>query len=150
MWDIWIATCSRCVRFVGDNKAPETRPFSMEFVPKGEPEGYEWRGCERGNLHPLQMGARVCSLLQKDRFWFSAWGLGSRTVVWGELVAKPPVDASLNKLIVNVQYIVSCNVSKCSVDKPSNYPAHSCTSLRLRHMWASSCAKCRRHLTGRQ
>jgi hypothetical protein len=44
--------------------APETRPFSMEFVQKGEPEGCEWRGDERGSLHPLQMG----SLLQKDSF----------------------------------------------------------------------------------
>jgi hypothetical protein len=28
-----------------------------------------------------------------------------------------PVDASLNKLIVNTQCTVSCNVSKCSVTK---------------------------------
>jgi hypothetical protein len=62
---IRIATRSRCVRSVGDNKAPETWPFSMEFVPKGEPEGCEWRGRERGSLHPLQMGAGVHSLLQK-------------------------------------------------------------------------------------
>jgi hypothetical protein len=65
MRDIRIATCSRCVRSVGDNKAPETWPFSMEFVPEGEPEGCEWRR-ERGSLYPLQMGAGVRSLLQKD------------------------------------------------------------------------------------
>jgi hypothetical protein len=32
-----IATHSRCVRSVGDNKAQETLPFSIEFVPEGEP-----------------------------------------------------------------------------------------------------------------
>jgi hypothetical protein len=47
MRDIRIATCSRSARSVGENKAPETWPFSMEFVPKGEPEGCEWRGRER-------------------------------------------------------------------------------------------------------
>jgi hypothetical protein len=61
MRDILIASRSRCVRSVGENKAPETWPFSTEFVPKGEPEG-----CEGGSLHPLQMGAVLRSLLQKD------------------------------------------------------------------------------------
>jgi hypothetical protein len=65
MRDIRIATCSRCVSSVGENEAPETWPFSMEFVPKGEPRGWV-RGRERGSLHPLQMGAGVRSLLQKD------------------------------------------------------------------------------------
>jgi hypothetical protein len=69
MRDIRIATGIRCVRSVGD-KAPESWPFSMEFVPKGEPEGCEWRGRERGSLHPLQMGAGVRSLLQKIQLWF--------------------------------------------------------------------------------
>jgi hypothetical protein len=55
MRDIRIATRSRCVRSVSDNKAPETWP-----------EGCEWRGRERGSLHPLQMGVGVRSLLQKD------------------------------------------------------------------------------------
>jgi hypothetical protein len=64
-----IATRSRCVRSVGDNKAPETWPFSMQFVPEGEPEGCEWRR-ERGSLHPLQMEAGVCSLLQKGSCCF--------------------------------------------------------------------------------
>jgi hypothetical protein len=63
MRDIRIATCSRCVRSVGENKA-----FAVEFVPKGEPEGCEWRGGERGSLHPLQMGAGVRGLLQKVLF----------------------------------------------------------------------------------
>jgi hypothetical protein len=66
MRDIRIATCSRCVRSFRDNKAPETWPFYMEFVPKGDPEGGEWWRRERGGLHPLQMGAGVRSLLQKD------------------------------------------------------------------------------------
>jgi hypothetical protein len=65
MRDIRIATRSRSARTVGENKAPETWSFSMEFVPKGEPEGCEWKGRERGRLHPLQMGAGVRSLLQK-------------------------------------------------------------------------------------
>jgi hypothetical protein len=64
MGDNRIATRSRCVRSV-DDKAPETWPFPMEFVPKGEPEGCEWRR-ERGSLHTLQMGAGVRRLLQKD------------------------------------------------------------------------------------
>jgi hypothetical protein len=70
MRDIRIATRSRCVRSVGD-KAPETWPFSMEFVPEGKPEGCEWRRRERGSLDPLQMEAGVRSLLQKDTvvFW---------------------------------------------------------------------------------
>jgi hypothetical protein len=78
MRDIRIAICSRCVRSVGENKAPETWPFSMEFVPKGEPEGCEWRGRERGSLHPLQMGAGVRSLLQKDSFcsWLDDLAVG--------------------------------------------------------------------------
>jgi hypothetical protein len=56
----------RFLCYVGENKAPETWPFSMEFLPNGEPEDCEWRGRERENLHPLQMGAGVRSLLQKD------------------------------------------------------------------------------------
>jgi hypothetical protein len=66
MRDIRIATRSRCVRSIVDNKAPETWPFSMEFVPEGEPDGFEWRGAERGCLHPLQMGVGVLILLQKE------------------------------------------------------------------------------------
>jgi hypothetical protein len=81
--DVRIATCSRCVRSVGDNKAPETWPFSMEFVPEGEPEGCEWRRRERASLHPLQMGAGVRSLLQKRQLLFGL-RTGSRTVVWEE------------------------------------------------------------------
>jgi hypothetical protein len=65
MLDIRIATRSRCVRSVGDNKAPETWPFSMEFVPEGEPEVCEWRRRERVSLHPLQIGEGVRSLLKK-------------------------------------------------------------------------------------
>jgi hypothetical protein len=78
MRDIRTATCSGCVRSVGENKAPETWPFSMEFDPKGEPEGCEWRGHERGSLHPLQKGAGVCSLLQKDSFcsWLDDLAVG--------------------------------------------------------------------------
>jgi hypothetical protein len=68
MRDIRIATCSRCVRSVGDNKAPETWPFSMEFVPERET-----KGCERGSLHPLQMGAGVRGLLQKDTVFCCFW-----------------------------------------------------------------------------
>jgi hypothetical protein len=79
MRDIRIATCSRCVRSVGDNKEPETWPFCTEFVPKGEPEGCEWRRRERGSLHSLQIGAGVRSLLQKRQSWFG-WGLCSQTV----------------------------------------------------------------------
>jgi hypothetical protein len=77
MQDIRIATCSRCVRSVGENKAPETWPFSMEFVPKGEPESLNGGG-ERGSLHPLQLGAGVCSLLQKDSFcsWLDDLAVG--------------------------------------------------------------------------
>jgi hypothetical protein len=71
MRDILIAKCSRCVRSVGDNKAPETWPFSMEFVPEGEPEGCEWRRRERGSLRPLQIGAGVRSLLQKRQLFVS-------------------------------------------------------------------------------
>jgi hypothetical protein len=67
MRDIRIATCSRCVRSVGGNKAPETWPFSMEFVPKGEAEGFEWRGRETGSLHPLHV---ACSI--KTQFLFLA------------------------------------------------------------------------------
>jgi hypothetical protein len=51
------------VRSVGDNKAPETWPFSMEFVPEGEPDGCEWRRRERGSLAPSTDG--VPSLVQK-------------------------------------------------------------------------------------
>jgi hypothetical protein len=73
-----ITTCSRYVRFVGDNKAPETWPFSIKFVPKGELEGFELRGRVRGSLHLLQMGAGVCSLLQKDSFcsWLDDLAVG--------------------------------------------------------------------------
>jgi hypothetical protein len=53
MRDIRIAKFSRCVRSVGENKAPETWPFSMEFVPKEEPEGCEWRGREREEVCTL-------------------------------------------------------------------------------------------------
>jgi hypothetical protein len=78
MRDIRIATRSRCVRSVGDNKAPETWPFSMEFVPEGEPEGCEWRRRKRGSLHPPQMGAGVRSLLQKRQLliWLEDWAVG--------------------------------------------------------------------------
>jgi hypothetical protein len=70
--DIRIATCSSCVRSVGEKKAPETWPFSMEFVPKGEPEGCEWTGRERGSLHPLQMGAGYAACSRKKQFLFLA------------------------------------------------------------------------------
>jgi hypothetical protein len=83
MPDIRIATRSRCVRSVSDNKAPETWPFSMEFVPEGEPESCEWRRRERGSLHPLQIGAGVRSLLQ-ERQLLIGLRTGSRTVVWEE------------------------------------------------------------------
>jgi hypothetical protein len=75
MRDIRIATSSRCVRSVGDNKAPETWTFSMEFVPEGEPEGCEWRRRERGSLHPPQNGAGLRSLLQKIELlvWLEDW-----------------------------------------------------------------------------
>jgi hypothetical protein len=62
MRDIRIATRSRCVRSVGDNKVPEMWPFSMEFVPEGEPEGCEWRR-ERGSctLYRWGRGYGACS-----------------------------------------------------------------------------------------
>jgi hypothetical protein len=65
------------VRSVGDNKAPETWPFSMEFVLEGEPEGYEWRR-ERGSLHPVQMGAGGCTQLAPERHllvWLEDWAV---------------------------------------------------------------------------
>jgi hypothetical protein len=61
MRDIRIAICSRCVRSIANNKEPEMWPFSMEFVPEGEPEVCEWRRRERGSLCPLQIGAGVRS-----------------------------------------------------------------------------------------
>jgi hypothetical protein len=39
--------------------------FFMEFVPKGEPEGCEWRGRERGSA-PRRDGKGQQSLLQKE------------------------------------------------------------------------------------
>jgi hypothetical protein len=72
MRDILIATGSRCVRSVGKNKAPETWPFYMEFVPKGEPEGCEWSGRERGSLHHLQMGGGGTQLCP-ERHNFCSW-----------------------------------------------------------------------------
>jgi hypothetical protein len=62
-------------------------PFSVEFVPKGEPEGCEWRGRVRGRLHPLQMGAGVRSLFQHI---FCSWldDLAVGTVLW-RVAAKP-------------------------------------------------------------
>jgi hypothetical protein len=61
----------------------------MEFVPKGEPEGCEWVGSDRGGLHPLQMGAGVRSLLQKD----TVFVLGCRAVLWG--VATKPLNVCI-------------------------------------------------------
>jgi hypothetical protein len=48
-------------------------PFSMEFVPEGEPEGCEWRR-ERGSLHPLDGGGGM-ELAPKRQLLFWAGGL---------------------------------------------------------------------------
>jgi hypothetical protein len=88
MRDIRIATCSHCVRSIGDNKAPETWPFSMEFVPEGDPEGCEWRRRERESLHPLQMGYAACS--RKRQLLVLGWMTWQSDCFEGELSAKPP------------------------------------------------------------
>jgi hypothetical protein len=96
MRDIRIAICGRCVRSVGDNKAPETWPFSMEFVPEGEPEDCEW-GRKRGSLHPLQMGAGVRSLLLKRQCLI--W-LESRRMRWAGHVARMGEERKVYRVLV--------------------------------------------------
>jgi hypothetical protein len=74
MRDIRMVTRSRCVRYVGDNKAPETWPFSMEFVPDGEPEGLSGGVREEVcTLYRWGRGYAACS--RKD-----SCGFGLRTV----------------------------------------------------------------------
>jgi hypothetical protein len=85
-------------------------PFSIEFVPEVEPEGCEWRR-ERGSLHPLQMGAEVCSLLQKIQLlvWLEDWAVGllcGKSEQQSHPMYVLPVDSSLNKLF-STQGIVS-------------------------------------------
>jgi hypothetical protein len=131
MRDIRIATCSRWVRSVGD-KAPETWPFSMEFVPEGEPEGCECRRRERRSLHPLQMVAGVRSLLQKRQLlvWLEDCSVG---LLCGnsEQHSHPMyvciVDSSLNKSL-------SIHRALCpsAVWPTIELSPHTCTSLRLR------------------
>jgi hypothetical protein len=125
--------CSRCVRSVGDNKAPETWPFSMEFVPKGEPEGCEWRGRERGSLHPLQMGAGVRSLLQK----YTVFVLGLMTWLsdcFVQRVSSKPPNVCICLVMrvwinsANTVCVLYCDVSGCSVTSHQILPptrAHS-------------------------
>jgi hypothetical protein len=89
------------VRSVGDNKAPETWPFSMAFVPEGEPKGCEW-GRERGSLHPPQMGAGVRSLVQKRQLliWLEYWAVGllrGKSEQQSHSMYVLLVDSSLNK-----------------------------------------------------
>jgi hypothetical protein len=71
MRDIRVATCSRCVRSVGGNKATKTWPFSMEFVPKGETDVCEWRGRERKSA-PSTDGGEVTQPAP-ERHSFCSW-----------------------------------------------------------------------------
>jgi hypothetical protein len=133
MWDIQIAKCSRCVRSVRDNKAPETWPFPMEFVPEGEPVvvsgGVRDEVC---TLYRWGRGYAACS--RKYSCWF-----GLRTGQSDCCVGRVNNKATLcmyylwiRVYINHCQYTGHCVLVQC--DQLSNYPAHTCTSLRLRHV----------------
>jgi hypothetical protein len=100
--------------------------FFYGICPRGRTRGCEWRR-ERGSLHPLQMGAGVRRLLQKRQLLIllEDWAVGLLCGK-GEQQSHPmyvlPVDSSLNKSL-------SIHRALCPL---SNYPAHTCTSLRLR------------------
>jgi hypothetical protein len=81
--------------------------FSVEFAPKGEPEGCEWKRGERGSAPPRDWNGQQL-LLQKDTIMFL---LDDLAVVQFEGLASSkgiqcdvlPGAVSLNKLFVNTE-----------------------------------------------
>jgi hypothetical protein len=91
--------------------------FPMEFVPKGEREGCEWREPGRESLlHPLQMGTGHAALAPKRQVFGLAWLVGRAACgQQRQPMYVLPGAASLNKLFVNTVCVLPCGVTKCSV-----------------------------------
>jgi hypothetical protein len=119
-----ISTRCRCERSVGD-KAPETLPFSMEFVPEGEPRVAS--GGVREEVWPSTDGGGGLELApERQLFW--AWRLKKQICYVGRRNNKVALWMYyLNFKSANHHILVQC-------DKhiKSNNPAYTCTSLRLR------------------
>jgi hypothetical protein len=135
MRDIQIATSSRCVRSVGENKAPETWPFSMEFVPKGETRGLWVEGGWERKSAPFTDGGGGTQLAP-GRHSFGSWlddlavGLFCGEQQQSHSMHVLSGDARVNKLFASAECFILWRV-QVQCDQSSNYPAHTCTSLRL-------------------